>query len=63
MAMDNLATGEIIQMVTKNKKVNDDEQLFKEQVETYLHKSYYKTAALMANALRAVPVFFEQSTI
>jgi len=59
--MDNLATGEIIQAITKN-KVNQNEHLLKAQVETYMHKSYYKTAALMANALRAVPVLFEHST-
>jgi geranylgeranyl pyrophosphate synthase len=61
--MDHLATGEIIQMTTKNKWVNDNDELFREQVETYLHKTYYKTAALMANALRAVPLFFEGATV
>lgn len=55
--MDNLATGEIIQAVSKaNLSLKKS---LKQEVETYVHKSYYKTAALMANALRGVPVFFE----
>jgi all-trans-nonaprenyl-diphosphate synthase len=34
----------------------------KEEVATYVNKSYYKTAALMANAMRGVPLFFDSSS-
>ena len=60
--MDNLATGEIIQAITKN-SLDPSRELLRAHVETYLQKSYYKTAALMANALRAVPVLCEKEGV
>lgn len=59
--MDNLATGEIIQAITKN-SINNNQKKLKSYIETYLQKSYYKTAALMANSMRGVPVFFNNVT-
>jgi len=53
--MDNLATGEIIQALTKN-KVSSDNNALESIIGNYMNKTYYKTAALMANALRAVPI-------
>lgn len=55
--MDNLATGEIIQAASKTNI--SLKKTLKLEVETYVHKSYCKTAALMANALRGVPVFYD----
>ncbi len=55
IAMDNLATGEIIQALTKNNVATSDNQL-ENIIGNYMNKTYYKTAALMANSLRAVPL-------
>jgi len=32
-------------------------------IESYMHKTYYKTAALMANALAGIPTIMELSGI
>lgn len=53
--MDNLATGQIIQALTKN-KVSSNNDVLESIIANYMNKTYYKTAALMANALRAVPI-------
>lgn len=53
--MDNLATGEIIQALTKN-KVSSNSDMLESIIANYMNKTYYKTAALMANAMRAVPI-------
>lgn len=53
--MDNLATGEIIQALTKN-KIASDQYSLQSIIENYMNKTYYKTAALMANSMRAVPI-------
>jgi geranylgeranyl pyrophosphate synthase len=57
--MDNLATGEIIQALTKN-KVSTDNDALEGIIGNYMNKTYYKTAALMANALRAVPILCDR---
>ena len=59
-AMDSLAQGEMIQLVAKeqNKFTNVEEEknkYFFPILEKYMHKTYYKTAALMSNALVAIP--------
>ncbi len=53
--MDNLATGEIIQALTKN-KVSSNSDMLESIIANYMNKTYYKTAALMANAMRGVPI-------
>lgn len=53
--MDNLATGQIIQALTKNKLATVQSAL-QPIIENYINKTYYKTAALMANSMRAVPL-------
>lgn len=53
--MDNLATGEIIQALTKN-KVSSNSDMLESIIANYMNKTCYKTAALMANAMRAVPI-------
>lgn len=70
--MDDLAGGEIIQILTKNsigdsnynnasKPQSIDDKIGKviKALEIYMNKTYYKTAALMSNSLRAVPHLFK----
>jgi all-trans-nonaprenyl-diphosphate synthase len=59
-AMDSLAEGEVIQLLSKSKNkftVDGEEKRagFPLMLERYLHKTYYKTAALMSSSLCAVP--------
>lgn len=69
--MDDLAGGQIIQILTKNsigsfkydkapksQSLDDKIQKVIKALEIYMDKTYYKTAALMSNSLRAVPYLF-----